>query len=335
MGQRTSLKILVTGGSGFLGKKICQQLLQRGDEPFALSRVPSQFLKRQGIKFVACDLTRKDQVEEVFKNYHFDAVIHTAAKAGIWGPYHEYEKINVQGTKNLIQFARQHCVRIFIHTSTPSVVYGDTDIIDGDEALDYPAHHLTSYAKTKAIAERYVLSKHASHHFQVAALRPHLIWGVDDPHLLPRLVTRAKRGKLVQVGDGNNMVDIIHVDNAAGAHIQLMDKMLEDSSFGGEAYFIGQERPVKLWEFMLKILENKGIASKPKKMSLGLAFKMGTVFEFIYSYFYPHKEPPMTKFLALQLGTHHYFKHDKAIADFNFHLTKTIEEGLEEFKRKA
>ena len=274
------MKILVTGGGGFLGTYICKELKNKNYEVVNFSRHNYSHLEALNIPTIKGDLTDKKSIQKALEG--IEAIFHVAALAGVWGNPNSFFSINTQGTINLIEAAKEQGIKYFIYTSTPSVVFSKDDIENGDESLPYPQKFLTDYAFSKSQAEKFVL-ENSDDSFYSLAIRPHLIWGPGDPHIIPRLIQRAKEGKLKQVGDGNNLVDVIYVENAATAHVQAFEKLLVDHSIAGEAYFIGQERPVNLWHFINQILSMAKVEMVEDKISFKLAYIIGALFEFIFN----------------------------------------------------
>src|SRR5262249_3271763 len=125
-----------------------------------------------------------------------DILFHVAAKAGAWGPYREYNRANVVGTENVLAACRKHGVRRLVYASSPSVVFGGRDMEGVNEAVPYPARYEAHYPHTKAIAERLVLAANRPD-LATVALRPHLIWGPGDNQLVPRILARARAGRLL------------------------------------------------------------------------------------------------------------------------------------------
>lgn len=323
------MRILVTGGGGFLGTYIIKELLKNPKYIVTnFSRHNYSHLEDLGVPTLKGDLKNSADVERAL-SAGFDAVFHVAALAGIWGRYQDFLDINYTGTKNLLEAAEANGVKKFIYTSSPSVVFGKDDLFGVNEECPYPKEHLTPYAETKAMAEKLVLQKNNSQNFLTCAIRPHLIWGPGDPHLFPRVIQKGKEGKLKIVGDGNNLVDIVYVENAALAHVQAFEHLFPDSSVCGQAYFIGQERPVKLWEFINQILGYVKIDAVTDSIDVATAYKLGWLMEKLFKLAGIRKpEPPMTRFVALNLGKSHYFSHEKAKRDFGYFPVISIEEGL-------
>lgn len=323
------MRILVTGGGGFLGTYLIKELLKNPKYIVTnFSRHPYPHLEELGVPTIRGDLTIIAEVERALIQ-GFDAIFHVAALAGIWGKYQQYYDVNFQGTKNLLDAAQAHGVSRFVYTSTPSVVFGTHDLLGVGEETPYPKQHLTPYAETKCLAEQLVLKSNDSKNFLTCALRPHLIWGPGDPHLFPRIIQKGREGKLKIVGDGENLVDIIYVENAALAHVQAFEHLIAGSRVCGEAYFVGQERPVKLWPFINEILKSAKIDPVTDSIGLKTAFRLGWVLEKLYHLLGIQKpEPPMTRFVALNLAKSHYFSHQKAKRDFSYRPRISIEEGL-------
>ena len=321
------MKILVTGGGGFLGTYIVQELLNRKFEVVNLSRNSYIHLTQLGVNTLQCDLSDKGSVAELDLS-GIDGVIHTAGIPGVWGAYDKYLKINYHGSINLLEAAKSAGIKYFVYTSTPSVVFGDEDILNGDEDLSYPDKFYTSYAKTKSMAEKEILEAN-SVELKTLAIRPHLIWGPGDPNLVPRIIEKARRGKLKRVGSGDNLVDIIYVENAASAHVDALTSLMDGNDIGGNAYFIGQESPVKLWDFIDNILTLNKLSPLSGQISFRAAYIIGWTLEYIYKILgILSPEPPMTRFVAMQLSKNHYFSHEKAKEDFGYNPKITTAEGL-------
>lgn len=327
-----NMTILVTGAGGFVGLRLVRVLSDFGFTVHTLQRGTYPELNLPHVKnFSAAIGNNNSENQKTIERalIGVDAIFHVASKIGMWGEYNDYYQTNVEGTKDLVKQAKEQGIKYFIYTSTPSVVFGHGDILGADESLPYPKKHLNYYGETKRIAEEFIL-KSASVSFISAAIRPHLIFGPGDKQLIPKVIKAHQEGRLKMIGDGNNLVDVSYIDNVIDAHLKLFLQMLENwRPVCGKAYFIGQSKPVKLWEFTNTLLKGIGLTPITKKVPVKLAYFLGFLFEMIFSILKIKKmEPPMTRFIALQLGKSHYFSHKNAINDFGHEELVTTEEGL-------
>ena len=322
------MKILVTGGAGFLGRHIVDKLLEAGNNDITvLSRRKYPDLEECGIRVISTDLNNKDRLIAACEG--IETVFHVASKTGISGKFQDYFQTNVTGTRNLLQAAGLRGVKNFIYTSTPSVVYGSSEICNGTEDLPYPAHYLTAYAATKAEAELLVLSYNGRAGLRTCALRPHLIFGPGDTSLIPRILLKAKSGRLRIVGKGDNLISISYVENTADAHICALHRLSENAAnVCGKAFFINEDVPVNCWVFINKLLEACNIPVIKKRIAGRLAYIIGFILEKTGSLFTPHWEPPLTRFLTLQLSTSHYFDNSQAKKALLWQPKITPEEAL-------
>ncbi len=318
------MKILVTGGNGFLGGEIVRQLLARGDEVISVQRSPThEFQPQSGAVYLRGDIAKYDSIVDHFKGV--DAVIHVAAKAGYWGSWNSYFQPNVLGTENVINACREQGIKTLVYTSTPSVVFTGKAISGQDESMPYGEKWLCHYAHTKRIAEEKALKAD----IHSVALRPHLIWGAGDNHLIPRLLARARSGKLRIVGDGQNRVDITHVFNAARAHLLALDKLItEPETINGKAYFLSQGEPVVLWEWINDLLQRVDIKPVTRKVSAQTAYKVGSIFEFFYNLLRLRGEPRMTRFVATELAKDHFFDISAVKRDLSYEAVVGNEDGM-------
>lgn len=319
-------KILVTGAGGFLGRYIVELLLEKNYQVSGLGRTPHQDLIEKGIEWHAVDLRDYPAVLNAVAGH--DAIIHCASKIAMWGDWNEFIAINLTGTQNLLKACKKHGVRKLVYTSTPSVVFGKDSIEGGDETLPYPENTVSRYGRSKAMAEKEVLEANNDKFF-TCALRPHLIFGPGDDHLVPRLVEAAKAGRLKMIGDGSNKVDVIAVQNAAKAHIQALESLGPESAVNGQAYFIAQNEPVKLWDFTNTLLGFFGVEPITKKVPFGLAYSIGAILEFFAKVFNVKSDRlPMTRFVSMQLSKSHWFHHTKAKRDFGYEPELSTKEAL-------
>ena len=319
------VNVLVTGGGGFLGGAVARRLLARGDRVTSLTRTAYPWLDDLGIKQVHADLADADAVSRATAGA--DAVIHVAAKAGVWGPYAEYHAANVTGTESVIRACRERGVGKLVYTSTPSVVHGGDAHETADESAPYPRRHEAAYPATKAAAERLVLAANDGQ-LATVALRPHLVWGPLDTNLIPRVVARARAGKLRRVGAKPVTVDVTYVDNAADAHINALDRLAPGAACSGKAYFITNGEPVELWEFLNRVLRIAGVPPVTKSVPVWRARLAANVLERVYRTLRLRGEPPLTRFVVSQLSTSHYFDVTAARRDLGYEPRVTIDEGL-------
>ncbi|MCB9506735.1 MAG: NAD-dependent epimerase/dehydratase family protein [Myxococcales bacterium] len=323
-------RVLVTGAGGFLGMAISARLVARGDEVVGINRGDYPALRALGVDARVGDLADGDAVLRAAEGC--DAVLHVAAKAGVWGPREEYVRSNVVATQNVLEACRRHGIPRLVYTSTPSVVHGGESVEGVDESAPYPSSYSTHYPSTKAEAERAVLAS-SSASLATVALRPHLIWGPGDNHLVPRIVDRARRGRLAFVGDGKNRVDATYIDNAAEAHICALDRLVPGAACAGKAYFITNGEPIALEVLVNGIVRAAGLPPVTRRVPFGVAYAIGGLLELIYGTFGVAAEPPMTRFVAEQLSTSHWYRIDAARAELGYEPKVTTDEGLERLAR--
>ena len=323
------MKALVTGGGGFLGGAIVRLLRERGDQVRSFSRAPYPALDALGVEQYRGDLSDREALLRAAEGC--DIVYHVAAKAGIWGRYEKFHQANVIGSENVLAACRSNGIDRLVYTSSPSVVFDGSDVEGGDESLPYPARYEAHYPRTKALAEQLVLSA-ASTELATVALRPHLIWGPGDNHLVPRIVAKARAGRLRQIGSRPNLVDTVYVDNAARAHLLAGDRLSPESSISGKAYFISNGEPLPLWEMVNRILAAAGLPPVTRTVSPTVAYAAGCLCEGIWTAFRLAGEPPMTRFVAHELATAHWFSLEAARRDFGYVPEVTIDEGLVRLK---
>lgn len=316
---------LVTGGGGFLGKRLVELLLSEGHQVRFLARSAYPDVEALGAKGYQVDIRDAQALAAVMDGV--DTVFHVASKAGVWGPYEEYYSINVTGTMNLLAAAENAGVKRFVYTSTPSVVSYDTDIENGAQDIPYAERYPAHYPATKAEAEQMVLRANSTH-ISTVALRPHLIFGPGDTHLLPRFVEGALKGRLRIIGDGSNAVDFTYVDNAAWAHIDAALALSNnDAPCAGKAYFISNGEPVKLWVWFNSLLDALGEKPLTRQLSHSAAKRIFRWVETVYKLL-PLGEPLVTEFLADAMARSHWFDMSPAGRDFGYHARVSMEEAM-------
>ncbi len=320
------MKVFITGGAGFLGSYIVDLLLKRDYDVVNFSRGHYPELAAKGVQCIRGDLSDFETLSKAMQGC--DLCFHVASKVAMWGREEDFNRTNVKGTENIIKACKHNGINKLIYTSTPSVVFGEHGFRGDGEELPYAQKSYSRYGSSKARAEEMVL-KAASKDFYSVALRPHLVFGPGDQNLIPRLVESAKKGKLKIVGSGENQVDVLYVENAADAHLCALDVMLErPESISGHAFFLGQG-PVKLWNFINDILRHYQVKPVHKKISATLAFKIGGFFEWFSRCFGLYNwNPPMTRFVALQLSQDHYYAHSKANQLLHWQPRVDLQEAL-------
>lgn len=374
--------VLVTGGTGFLGSHLVEQLLAAGRSITVVSRQPRPELTAKGIRVVVGALHDPAVCADAVRDV--TTVFHVAARVGVWGRYEDFYRDNVTSTETLLAAAQSAQVRRFIHTSTPSVVYNGGDLAGADESLPLTKNCPSPYPLTKAIAERAVLAANRPD-FLTVALRPHLIWGIGDPHLVPRILAKARAGRLRIVGPGTNRVDMVHITNATAAHLAAEqaltrptnatspsppsptnptntsasanpsanpppdicnligykpsdisppqnDKASENGlpAAGGRAYFITNDEPVNLWNWINELLSALGEPPLTKHISLSAASRIGGICETVWRLFRVNSEPPMTRFIAAELAKDHWFDPTAAKRDLGYTPTVSMADGTAE-----
>ena len=318
------MKILVTGGGGFVGGYVIERLLARGYAVRSIGRSSQPQLEAQGVEVVCGDLTDAPAVSAACEGV--DAVFHVAARAGVWGSWESYYQPNVIGTRNVVAACQQQGVERLIYTSTPSVVFTGQPIRGGDESLPYGKNWLCHYAHTKAIAEAEALAAN-SESLKIVALRPHLIFGPGDPHLLPRVIESVQAGRLKIIGDGKSRVDVSYVGNVADAHLDAFDALAAGTG-AGQAYFISQGESVELWPWVNSILAGLGHAPLTKRVPLPVAYAVGALCEGLWKVLGRRNEPPITRFVAVELAKDHYFDISAARRDLGYLANTPMAEAL-------
>ncbi|HMB07698.1 MAG TPA: NAD-dependent epimerase/dehydratase family protein [Isosphaeraceae bacterium] len=321
---------LVTGGGGFLGGAIVRLLRGRGEVVRSFARGDYPALRALGVEQVRGDLADSEAVSRAVAGC--DLVFHVAAKAGIWGPFEEYRRTNVEGTRDVLAACRARGVHRLVYTSSPSVVFDGRDMEGVDESIPYPRHHEAPYSATKAEAERLVLAANGPE-LATVALRPHLIWGPGDNHLVPRIIARARSGRLRRIGRRTNLVDSIYIDNAAEAHLLAADRLEPGAPIAGRVYFLSQGEPRPLWDLVNGILGAAHLRPVTRAVPPWAAALAGAVLEGLYRTLHIPGEPPMTRFLARELSTAHWFNIEAARRDLGYQPRVSIDEGLRRLER--
>jgi nucleoside-diphosphate-sugar epimerase len=316
-------RVLVTGGGGFLGKAIVRQLVSRGFDVASFSRQSHAPLEPLGVRQILGDLRNPEAVRMACRG--MDIVFHVAAKAGVWGKPRDFYDINFHGTQNIIDACQRSGVGRLVYTSSPSVVFNGRDMAGVNESCPYPKRHRVPYPASKALAEKAVMAA-GKKDLATISLRPHLIWGPEDNHLAPRILSRARQLRIV--GRGENKVDTTYVDNAADAHLLAADALARNPELSGSVYFISQGQPIGLWDMVNAILKAGGIPPVTRKIPYSAAWCVGCLLEAIHTLLGLKAEPRMTRFVANELATSHWFDISASRTQLGYSPRVSTPEGL-------
>lgn len=325
------MKILVTGGGGFLGSSICRQLAVAGHQPVAFQRTRAEHLDSAGVESIEGDVRDGDAVSQAVAGC--DGVIHCAALANLWGDPGEFDAINVGGTANVLEACRQSNVGKVVFTSSPSVVLDGKDIEGGDETLPLVSEPLMPYQASKIAADKMVREANEPG-LRTLVLRPHLTWGPGDPHFLPRLIDRAIHNRLFLPAPDKKS-DVVFVENSARAHIQAFMELCDSARCAGKAYFITNNEPQIQGEFILKLLRAAGFEARIRKISPGLAKMAAATLERLWRLFRVDSEPPLTRFMVAQMCSSHWFDGTAARRDFGYVAPIGVSQGLDIVARES
>jgi nucleoside-diphosphate-sugar epimerase len=313
------MKVLVTGASGFLGKAVAAAILAAGHEVRCFQRRPSGV---PGATDALGSITEPSDVAAAVAG--LDAIVHLAAKVSLAGSPAEFDAVNVHGTRSLIIAARTAGVHRLVFVSSPSVAHSGSSIT-GDDALPAdPVHVRGDYARTKATAELLALAAD-SEDLRVVVVRPHLVWGPGDTQLVARIVERARAGRLPLLGHGAALIDSTYIDNAAGAIAAALERVDE---VHGNSYVVTNGEPRPVADLLAGICAAAGVSAPAWRVPAGLARTAGSVIEGVWRVFPGADEPPMTRFLAEQLSTAHWFDQRRTRADLRWTPAVTLDEGL-------
>ena len=323
------MKALVTGGTGFVGNALARALAARGDEVHVFQRSPSPRLAALGITVHQGDLCDREKMRNVLEG--IETVLHTAAKVGVWGRYEDFHTVNVTGVQNLLAACRDTGVARLVFTSSASVVFGGTDLEGVDESTPYPETPLTPYTATKAEAERLILNA-AGDGLATVALRPHIVWGPADPHMVGRILMSVRQGRIALIGDGENKVDTTHIENAVAAHLLAADKLAPDAACNGKVYFItdGEPRPIR--SVLNTVLVAADYPPITRSISERTAFRAAALTEWIYRHFKPPGEPAITRFVVEEFVQSHWFDIAAARRDLDYSPPVAVAEGVRQLR---
>lgn len=318
------MKALVTGANGFLGSHLTRGLLEQGWDVRTLTRQPPD--PQIGCESFQGDLRDLESIAPAFAG--IDVVFHAAALTGIWGDWQRFYATNTVGTRHVVECCLKHGIPRLVYTSSPSVTFDGQHQIHVDESAPYASRWLSNYPRSKALAEEHVLQSHDPPRLMTCALRPHLIWGPGDRHLIPRLIQRARKNQLRRVGEGTNQVDLTFIDNAVQAHLLAAEALQPAGPAGGKAYFISDGEPVNCWEFVNDVLKLAGLSRVRKRISFYWAWRLGAILETAYEMINKQDEPRMTRFLAAQLAKSHYYDISRARQELGYQPQVSHTQGL-------
>ncbi|MDP2137013.1 MAG: NAD-dependent epimerase/dehydratase family protein [Candidatus Didemnitutus sp.] len=319
--------VFITGASGFIGGKIAGRLLSQGRSVRVLARRPLPELEKLGAEIVAGDLHDENALRRGCAGV--GTVFHVAGRVGVWGPATDFFRVNVEGTRRVLAAARASGASRFVYTSSPSVVFNGGNLAGVDESAPLCTQAPCAYPTSKAAAEKLVRAAN-SPEFKTVSLRPHLVWGPGDKNVVPRVLALARTGRLKIVGPGRNLVDCTHITNVVEAHLLAESALRINPLVAGRAYFITNGEPVVLWDWINELLRGVGLPPLTKRISLGAAYGIGAVLETLWTALPLRGEPPMTRFVAKEMATDHWFRIDAARRDFGYAPRVSMADGTAE-----
>lgn len=318
---------IVTGGGGFLGKALCMRLLNEGFTVRAIQRGEYPELVTAGVQCFREDIANPSHAfSNIFEGVQ--VVFHVAAKVDMWGAYQDFYAANVQGSENVLAACKQAGVTQLVFTSSPSVVSSSSDLRGVDESEPYPTHYKAFYPQTKAMAEQRILAAN-SDTLYTCALRPHLIWGPNDTNLIPTILERAKADRLIQVGNGENTVDVTYIEDCVEAHVCAMRALNTSPAARGKAYFISQDEPVKLWAWINEVLAAHDMPPVKKRIPRSVAYALAFLFE-KWASTSSTRTPLFTRFLVEEMSTDHYFDITRAKELLQYQPRYSMEQAMQQ-----
>ncbi len=333
---RKNFPAFITGASGFIGGKIAERLLAGGRSVRVLARRPLPHLGALGAEVIPGDLDNPEALRRGCQGA--ETVFHVAGRVGVWGSADDFFRVNVGGTRNVLAACRAAGVPRLVYTSSPSVVYNGGDLAGVDESAPLCTAAPCAYPTSKAAAEREVLTANGPT-LATVALRPHLVWGPGDKNVVPRVLALARTGRLKIIGSGRNRVDVTHISNVVDAHLlaegslqtcNLIGYKGSTSPAGGRAYFITNGEPVVLWDWVNQLLRGLGIPEITRRVPLPVAYAAGGLMEGLWRVLPLKGEPPMTRFVAKEMATDHWFDISAARRDLGYSPRVTMADGTAE-----
>ena len=319
------MKVLVTGGGGFLGSAICKQLAASGHGLRTLSRNRHPALDALGVEQRLGDVAGLDNVLEASRGV--DAIVHCAAKVAPWGALEEFYETNVRGTDNVLAACELNEIGRLVFTSSPSVVQNGTDQEGITESTPYAQPFMNAYAHTKALAEQRVLAAN-SPQLATVVLRPQIVWGPDDPTFLPMVLAKARAGKLRFIGKAPKKIDSVYIDDAAEAHVLALHELAPGAAVAGKKYFISQGEPVFNEDLINGWLNAGGFPPETRRLPEAPMRFLANAFESVYGALRIQKSPPLTRFIVDRLSTALWFDISAARRDLGYVPRVSMAEGM-------
>lgn len=314
-------RCLVTGGSGFLGKHLVQQLLDTEDCVVTVFDIRAGADERAST--IVGDLRNRDQVLAACQG--IDVVYHCATAAPSASNAISNEKlmydVNIVGTENIIWACQQLSISKLVYTSSASVVFEGRDLLDVDETAPYASKPMDFYTNTKVKGEMLIRAANGIKGVSTVSLRPSGIFGEGDPLLVPITVDKAKAGKMkFMIGDGTNLMDFTYVGNVALAHIMAAKALSTKPSVAGQAYFITNDDAQPFWRFLGDFLEPLGYGRPRIKLPFYPILMLAIIFEYLIM--------PLCKMLGKPLPASEFTTTRIRIAACNrrFNITRAKEE---------
>lgn len=323
------MNVLVTGGGGFMGMALIKRLIKEGHKVTSFSRREYPLHWALGINSIQADIREYEAVEKACENC--DVVFHLAAKVGIWGSYDSYHSVNVTGTRNLIEACKKQGVGRIVFTSSSSVIFDGSDLDGVDESYPYPEKYLSHYSSTKSLAEQEIIEAN-SELLKTISLRPHLVWGPYDAHLIPGILKRARTGNLRRIGKEEHFIDTTYIDNMTDALILAAEALANKPEAAGKNFFITNGEPARVWDFVNSIIQIAGHEPVQKKIPEKAAFVAAGLSEFMHKAFKMKSEPFMTRFAIKELCTNHWFDISNAKDILGYNPGISYAEGFKNLK---
>ncbi|WP_421082961.1 NAD-dependent epimerase/dehydratase family protein [Rothia nasimurium] len=325
--QQTGERVLVTGASGMLGREVTFALLRAGYDVRAFQRgesgIAAALPAHLAARFTQVRGSLADPAAVRSALEGVDGVIHLAAKVSVIGAWDDYKQVNIEGTRTLLEAARQLGISKFLHTSSPSAAHTGASIIGEGNPAASPDHARGNYARSKAESERLALS-YNSPDFLVGVLRPHLVWGPGDTQLVERVLERAAAGRLPLLNRGSALVDSLYIDNAADAFVRGYQRLPQ---IAGTPLVVTNGQPRTIRDLIAGMCTACGVVPPSLSVPAPVAYGAGLLLEKVWARLKPDEIPPLTSFLAEQLSTAHWFDQRQTQALLDWVPAISLEEG--------